>query len=91
IVLTDTKQHKEPFTTFFSNVKEVRHASAHFGIGKASIWRSPQDWLNFADLTSGIALTWKMGSGMHIDLRLNRMSGIITVVKSILITKWYRV
>lgn len=52
IVLTDTKQHKEPFTTFLSNIKEVRDASAHFGVGKASICRSPQDWLNFADLTS---------------------------------------
>jgi len=56
IVLTDTKQRKEPFVTFFSNIKEVRDASAHFGAGKASIWRSPQEWLNFADSTSRVAL-----------------------------------
>jgi hypothetical protein len=56
IVLTDVKQHKEPFTTFFSNIKEVRDASAHFGVGKASISRSPQEWLNFTDLTSRVAL-----------------------------------
>jgi hypothetical protein len=56
IVLSDTRQRKEPFVTFFSNIKEVRDASAHFGVGKASIWRSPQEWLNFADSTSGVAL-----------------------------------
>jgi hypothetical protein len=56
LVLTDLKQHKEPFTTFLSSIKEVRDASAHFGVGKATILRSPQEWLNFADLTSRAAL-----------------------------------
>lgn len=56
IVLTDKKQQKEPFLTFLSNIKEVRDASAHFGVGKASIWRKPEEWLNFAELTSTIAV-----------------------------------
>jgi hypothetical protein len=56
IVLSDAAQRKEPFITFFSNIKEVRDASAHFGVGKASIWRSPQEWLKFADSTSAVSL-----------------------------------
>jgi hypothetical protein len=56
IVLADKKQQKEPFLTFLSNIKEVRDASAHFGIGKASIWRNPEEWLNYAETTSGVAV-----------------------------------
>lgn len=56
IVLTDSRQRKEPFITFLSNIKEVRDASAHFSTGKASIWRSPQEWVDFAELTSKISI-----------------------------------
>ena len=52
IVLIDKKQHKDPFLTFFSAIKEVRDASTHFGVGKACIWRIPQEWLTFAESTS---------------------------------------
>lgn len=52
IVLTDKKQQREPFLTFFAAIKEVRNASTHFGVGKANIWRKPEDWLRFAELTS---------------------------------------
>lgn len=57
VILTDSKQHKEPFLTFFSNIKNVRDASAHFGVGKVSIWRSPKDWLDFANTTSNFAIS----------------------------------
>ena len=56
IVLTDKKQRKEPFLTFFSNIKNVRDASTHFGVGKASIWRKPKEWLDFAESTSRISI-----------------------------------
>ena len=56
IVLTDSRQRKEPFITFLSNIKEVRDASAHFSTGKASIWRSPQEWVDFAELTSKVSI-----------------------------------
>jgi len=39
-----------------SNIKEVRDASAHFSIGKASISRSPQEWLDFTELTSKVSV-----------------------------------
>lgn len=48
IVLSDTKQRKEPFISFLSETKELRDSSMHSSPNKAPIWLPPQKWLEFA-------------------------------------------
>jgi hypothetical protein len=48
IILSDTKQRKEPFISFLSETKELRDSSMHSSPNKAPIWLPPQKWLEFA-------------------------------------------
>jgi hypothetical protein len=56
IILSDPKQRREPFKSFFEQVKEIRDASVHFSPKKEPIWRKPDDWLEQAISTSKISL-----------------------------------
>lgn len=56
IILSDSKQIKEPFKTFIKNVKEIRDSSVHFSPKKEAIWRKPDDWINKAKSTSEFCL-----------------------------------
>jgi len=56
IILSDSKQRREPFITFFKQIKEIRDASVHFSPRKEAIWRKPDDWLEKANSTSKISL-----------------------------------
>lgn len=56
IVLSDPKQSREPFKSFFKRIKEIRDASVHFSPKKEPIWRKPDDWLEQAISTSKISL-----------------------------------
>lgn len=56
ILVSDTKQMKEPFTAFFSVTKEVRDASMHYAPGKTDIWLPPGEWLARAELATRCAV-----------------------------------
>lgn len=56
IILSDPKQIREPFKSFFEQIKEIRDASVHFSPKKEAIWRKPDDWLEKAISTSKISL-----------------------------------
>lgn len=45
IITTDENQIKEPFKTFFNEIKEIRDAASHFTPVKGEIWRKPDEWL----------------------------------------------
>ncbi|MBP1177509.1 uncharacterized protein YktA (UPF0223 family) [Paenibacillus sp. PvR133] len=46
VITTDENQIKEPFKTFFNEIKEIRDAASHFTPLKGEIWRKPDEWLN---------------------------------------------
>lgn len=56
IVLSDSKQIKEPFKTFIKNIKEIRDSSVHYSSKKEAIWRKPDNWINKARTTSKLCL-----------------------------------
>jgi hypothetical protein len=56
IILSDSKQSREPFKSFFEQIKEIRDASVHFSPNKEAIWRKPDDWLEKAISTSKISI-----------------------------------
>lgn len=45
LILSDPKQLKEPFKTFFEELQKIRDSSVHFGPNKEKIWRKPDEWL----------------------------------------------
>lgn len=45
LILSDNKQIKEPFKTFFEELQKIRDSSVHFGPNKEKIWRGPDEWL----------------------------------------------
>jgi hypothetical protein len=49
IILSDEKQKREPFISFFRETNEVRNASMHYAPGKAPILHPPQDWLRLVE------------------------------------------
>ncbi|MCL4270169.1 MAG: hypothetical protein KJZ72_11520, partial [Anaerolineales bacterium] len=52
IILSDTKQIKEPFTSFIEQTKLIRDSSVHYTPLKEPIWRKPSDWVENAHLSS---------------------------------------
>lgn len=80
IIISDTKQIKEPFKTFFENIKEIRDSSVHYSPKKENIWRKPDDWINKAKSTSKLCLEvasefWKACySGRKKPLYLNELN-----------------
>jgi len=56
ILLSDSKQIKEPFKTFIENIKEIRDSSVHYSPKKEAIWRKPDDWIKEARTTSKLCL-----------------------------------
>jgi len=56
IILSDSKQIKEPFKTFIKNVKEIRDSSVHYSPKKEAIWRKPDDWIDKDKATSKLCL-----------------------------------
>jgi len=54
--ILDSKQRKEPFSSFFKNIKEIRDSLAHPGMAKANIWRSPKDWVDVVESTLPLSI-----------------------------------
>jgi hypothetical protein len=54
--VTDNKQLKEPFLTFFEECKEVRDAAMHYSPSKKSIWLKPTEWTEKAKKYSEITI-----------------------------------
>lgn len=50
IVLSDKKQIREPFKSFFEYYEELRNASVHHSPTKEKIWLKPKDWLDKAKM-----------------------------------------
>ncbi len=46
LILSDPNQIKEPFKTFFEELRLIRDSSVHFGPNKEKIWRKPDEWLD---------------------------------------------
>lgn len=42
--VSDEKQIREPFKSFFAEYKEIRDAAMHYSPNKKSIWIKPTDW-----------------------------------------------
>jgi hypothetical protein len=47
--LSDAKQIKEPFLTFFDECKGIRDAAMHYSPNKDAIWLKPTDWAERAE------------------------------------------
>lgn len=45
IVLSDNKQVKDPFLTFFNVYEEIRNSAVHYSPNKTKIWIKPHDWI----------------------------------------------
>ena len=56
IILSDSKQIKEPFKRFFKQIKEIRDSSVHHSPEKEAIWRKPDDWIERARSSSKLCL-----------------------------------
>jgi len=56
INVTDENQRKEPFVTFFNDIKDTRDAASHFTPVKRNIWMRPDDWLNKIKLSVEVCL-----------------------------------
>lgn len=56
IVTTDENQITEPFSTFFTDLKELRDAASHFSPIKGVIWLKPDEWLNKVKMAADICL-----------------------------------
>lgn len=54
--VTDPKQLKEPFLTFFEECKEIRDAAMHYSPNKKAIWLKPNDWTDKAKKYSEITI-----------------------------------
>lgn len=54
--LTDDKQRKEPFLSFFDRFEALRNASVHYSPIKHRIWFAPNDWIDQARTFCDIAL-----------------------------------
>ncbi len=55
IILSDERQAKEPFVSFFAETRELRDASMHYAPGKAMIWHPPQTWIASAQKSTEYA------------------------------------
>lgn len=52
IVVTDSKQLKEPFKSLFTAIKEIRDSSVHYSPLKEKIWYKPDDWIKYINKTA---------------------------------------
>lgn len=62
--VTDSKQLKEPFLTFFEECKGIRDSAMHYSPNKEAIWLKPNDWTEkakkYSEITINVAQTfWK--------------------------------
>lgn len=57
IVVSDTKQLKEPFISFFNKYEELRNSAVHFSpIKKEPIWLKPEEWVENANTFSKLSI-----------------------------------
>jgi len=52
IITSDLGQCKEPFTSLFGKIKEIRNSSVHYSPLKENIWKPPTEWQNEAEKTA---------------------------------------
>lgn len=53
---TDDKQIKDPFKTFFGEIKAIRDTASHFSPIKGIIWYKPNDWLEKVKMSARLGL-----------------------------------
>lgn len=56
IIISDPAQLKEPFKSFFENIKTIRHSSMHYAPVKEAIWKKPLEWLENARSASRLCI-----------------------------------
>jgi hypothetical protein len=56
LCISDLKQIREPFKTFFTEYKEIRDAAMHYSPNKKSIWIKPTDWVAKAQNNSQLVI-----------------------------------
>lgn len=64
IILSDEKQVREPFKSFFEDYEQLRNAAVHYSPSKNDIWLKPDDWIekarSFCKLSLEVGLEfWK--------------------------------
>ncbi|NOQ29936.1 MAG: hypothetical protein GQ570_02310 [Helicobacteraceae bacterium] len=57
IIVSDSKQIKEPFSSFFNKYEELRNSAVHFSpIKKEPIWLKPEEWVENVNVFSKLSI-----------------------------------